>query len=98
MPISIEEVLKISHLARLELSEEEAKVYSYELSKILDYFKTLQEVDTTNIEPTFHSVKLKTPFREDEVKEFENKEDLIKNAPEVYGTSIVVPKVIRTTS
>jgi len=95
MAISLDEVYKIAHLSRLEFDEEEAKVLSEELSKILDYFKKLGEVDTEGVEPTFHAIRVKTPFREDEVKPFENIDALLKNAPELKERSIVVPKVVK---
>ena len=96
MAISLEEVYKIAHLCRLEFNEEEAKVLTEELSKILDYFKKLQTVNTENVEPTFHALKIKTPFREDKVKEFPYIEDILKNAPQLYERMIIVPKVVKT--
>jgi len=96
MAISLEEVYKIAHLCRLEFNEEEAKVLTEELSKILDYFKKLQTVNTENVAPTFHTLKVKTPFREDEVKEFPYVEDILKNAPQLYERMIIVPKVVKT--
>ncbi len=95
MAISLEEVLKIAHLCRLEFSEEEAKRLSEELSSILDYFKKLQTLDTKDVPPTFHAVKLKTPFREDQVSSFSNIEEILKNAPELKDNMIVVPKVVK---
>lgn len=96
MSISVEEVLKIAHLARLELTEEEALRYSFELTKILDYFSKLQKLDTQNVVPTFHALKVSTPFREDIVKNFENKEEILNNAPHLYQRLIVVPKIVKT--
>lgn len=95
MSITLDEVKKIAHLARLEFSEDEIKTYTKELSKILDYFKELQEVDTSSVSPTFHPYKKKTPFREDEVRPFENIDGLLRNAPELKESSIVVPKVVK---
>lgn len=96
MAISLEEVYKIAHLCRLELNEESAKVLTEELSKILDYFAKLQTLNTDNIPPTFHPFKIKTPFREDEVKEFLQIDEILKNAPQLYERMIVVPKVVKT--
>ncbi|QER41836.1 Asp-tRNA(Asn)/Glu-tRNA(Gln) amidotransferase subunit GatC [Thermodesulfobacterium sp. TA1] len=98
MPISLEEVLKIAHLCRLEFEEEEAKKFSEELSKILDYFKTLQTLDTKDVPPTFHAIKLPTPYREDKVKPFENIEGLLANAPKTKDNMIVVSKVVKAPS
>ncbi len=96
MAISIEEVYKIAHLCRLELDEKEAQIFSNELSRILDYFKKLQLLDTEKIPPTFHALRIKTPFREDEPKEFPYIEDILKNAPQLYEKMILVPKVVKT--
>jgi aspartyl-tRNA(Asn)/glutamyl-tRNA(Gln) amidotransferase subunit C len=95
MGISIDEVKKIAHLARLELPEEVAQTYTEELSKILDYFASLKEVDTDNVQPTFHPLTWDTPMREDEVKPFEDIEAILANAPELWENMIVVPKVVK---
>ncbi|NPA40217.1 MAG: Asp-tRNA(Asn)/Glu-tRNA(Gln) amidotransferase subunit GatC [Thermodesulfobacteria bacterium] len=95
MGISLDEVYKIAHLSRLEFNEEEAKGLSEELSKILDYFKKLGEVNTEGVEPTFHAIRVATPFRDDEVKPFEDIDSILKNAPELKDRSIVVPKVVK---
>lgn len=96
MPISKDEVLKIAHLAKLEFTAEELENFTQELSKILDYFEELKEVDTSEIVPTFHPFTKKTPFREDEVREFEDLDALLRNAPELRDGAIVVPKVVKT--
>lgn len=95
MPISKDEVLKIAHLARLEFSSEELENFTQELSKILDYFQELREVDTSGVVPTFHPYKKMTPFREDEVREFEDLQALLQNAPELKEGAIIVPKVVK---
>jgi len=95
MGISLDEVFKIAHLARLEFNEEEAKALSEELSKILDYFKQLEEVNTEGVLPTFHAINLETPMREDEVKKFEDIRAALENAPELKDDMIVVPKVVK---
>lgn len=95
MSITKEEVKKIAHLARLDFNEEELNLYTTELSRILNYFEELRELDTSDITPTFHPMKKKTPYRDDEIKPFENIEGLLKNAPELKETAIVVPKVVK---
>lgn len=95
MPITKEEVAKIAHLARLEFTPDELENFTLELSKILDYFEELKEVDTSKVLPTFHPFTKRTPFREDEVKEFEDIEALLRNAPELKEGAIVVPKVVK---
>ncbi len=96
MSITKEEVKKIAHLARLDFDEEALTNFTEELSKILNYFEELKKLDTTGISPTFHPLKKNTPYRKDEVKPFDNIKGLLDNAPELKGTSIVVPKVVKT--
>lgn len=55
----------LAELARLELPEEQEKKFVEDLSKILDYFKQLQEVDTTGIEPMTGGTELRSVTRED---------------------------------
>jgi aspartyl/glutamyl-tRNA(Asn/Gln) amidotransferase subunit C (EC 6.3.5.-) len=63
--IGKEEVKHIAKLARLGLSEREIEKYQKELSKILDYIEKLKEIDVSNVEPTFHPLKIKNVVRED---------------------------------
>ena len=46
MSLTPEEVIKIAHLARLNLSEEEIVLYTPQLSKILDFIEQMNQVDT----------------------------------------------------
>ena len=54
MSISREEVRHIAKLARLSFTEAEEEILSQDMSKILDYVSTLNEVDTSNVEPMTH--------------------------------------------
>ena len=67
MPVQVNEELtqKIAKLSRLKLSAEEISKYTRDLSKILDFVSELNEVDTTNIEPTIHGIQLDQHMRED---------------------------------
>lgn len=66
MPVSKKDLEHIAVLARLGLTEAEKEKYSKELSKILDYFEKLKEVDTKNIEPTSQIIGLTNIFRKDD--------------------------------
>ena len=52
MKLNQKQIQHIANLARLELTEEELKKYSNQLSDILSYINQLKEADTTNVEPT----------------------------------------------
>ena len=51
MKLSREEVLHIARLARIALTEAEITKFSEQLSKLLDSFEILQQVDTEGVPP-----------------------------------------------
>ena len=67
MKLSREEVLHIALLARLGLTETEVDKFSEQLSKLLESFEVLQQVDTSNIMPTAQSIALQNVVSDDEV-------------------------------
>ena len=61
------DVKKVAKLANLKLSEDEEAKYSAQLSKILEYIDKLNEVDTSDVEPTYNVTGLSNVMRPDEV-------------------------------
>jgi len=94
MSISKEEVRHIAKLARLSFTEAEEEVLSHEMSRILDYVDTLNQVDTSAIEPMTHVHDLGQVLRADTVCDRITHEDGLKNAPDTDGEYFRVPKVI----
>jgi len=94
MKITRKEVEYVAHLARLELTPEEAEQFTGQLGQILDYFDKLKELDTGSIEPTSHAVPMANAFREDEVKESYDQETALQNAPAKADGFFRVPKII----
>ena len=66
MKISREEVLHIALLARLGLTEKEVDKLSEQLSNLLEHFEALQQVDTSGVPPTAHSIALQNVVRNDD--------------------------------
>lgn len=99
MHLQREEVLKIAHLARLALSEEEITRFARDLTNILEFNKKLEEVDTSNITPFSHPLEgLSQRLRDDEASE-SNQRRLFQNlAPKVAAGLYLVPKVIENLS
>ncbi len=79
--ISIEEIKHLAWLARLELTEDEKKLYTRQLNKILEYFNMLSELNTENIPPTYHLTGKVNVFREDEPKPSLDVNEVLMNAP-----------------
>ncbi len=92
--INREQVENVAFLSRLKLTENEIEKMQQDMSAILDFIETINELDTTGIEPTSHVLDLKNVFREDEVGECMPNEEIMELAPESSDGSIVVPKVI----
>ncbi|HAH49896.1 MAG TPA: Asp-tRNA(Asn)/Glu-tRNA(Gln) amidotransferase GatCAB subunit C [Balneola sp.] len=94
MSVSEKDVQYIANLARLQVTNEEARSYAKDMSSILEYMDLLNEVDTSNIEPLEHVIDLESRFRKDEAKEPLSHEDALKNAPDADSDYFRVPKVI----
>jgi len=92
--LTIPEVEHIANLARLHLSGEEKQKYSQQLSQILDYIARLQELDTSQIPPTFSLIPDQSPLREDEVRPGLLIDQLLSNAPQVEANQFRVPPVL----
>ena len=90
-----EDVLKLAHLARLELSEEEISEFSSELTEILQYVEQLQSVDVAGLDPTNQVTGLTNVARKDEVHGYGYKPaDLLKNVPETKDNQIKVKRML----
>ena len=94
MAITREEVLHVARLARLSLTDAETDRLREQLGGILDYIKQLDALDTKDVVPTSHAVEMGTPFRDDSVRTFGDKEALLANAPDRQGDFFRVPRII----
>lgn len=95
MKLTKDEIQSIATLARLELTEDEKKMYADQLSAVIDYIGMLKEVDTSNVEETCQVTGLEDVFREDMVidPDPELKQQLIKSFPENTGALLKVRAV-----
>ncbi|MGO4682689.1 Asp-tRNA(Asn)/Glu-tRNA(Gln) amidotransferase subunit GatC [Hyphomicrobium sp. 2TAF46] len=87
-------VRRIARLARIKISDAEAKGLETELSGILDWVKQLDEVDTANVEPMTRVVAHKLKMRDDVVTDGEIADQVTANAPLAEDNFFVVPKVV----
>jgi len=94
MKIKKQEVDHVALLARLKFSETEKERFTTQLNTILEYMDKLKELDTSQVEPTFHAVARTNVFREDQVLS-SNPQDLsLSNAPDAERGFFRVPKII----
>ncbi len=93
MSIQPDEVKHIALLSRLELSDEEVKLYTGHLTGILEYVEKLKELDVSGVEPTSHAIPMFNVMREDEVQPSLELEEALKNAPDRQDPFFRVPRV-----
>ena len=59
---------------------------------MLDYIDTLNELDTSGVEPMSHVFPVHNVFREDVVTNTDERDKVLANAPEAKEGAFVVPK------
>ena len=94
MEISKEEILHIAKLASLKIKEEEIEEYRKNLADILNFAKTIDSVNTDGLEETNGATVNINILREDKIKDFEDKESLMQNAPDKENNMFKIPKVL----
>ena len=92
--ISDETIEYVGILAKLELSGEEKEQAKKDMGRMLDYIDKLNELDTTGVDPMSHVFPVNNVFREDVVTNGDDRENMLKNAPEQKDGTYVVPITI----
>ena len=102
MSITIEDIKKLSNLAKIELDNQEFNTKLIgDLNNILDLFNQLQSCETAGITPMYHADDDATQLlREDIVTEPNNREIMQQLAPPNSTDSglYLVPKVLTESS
>jgi aspartyl-tRNA(Asn)/glutamyl-tRNA(Gln) amidotransferase subunit C len=94
MPLDRNEVEHLARLARIGLTDEEAQVFTEQLSHILAQFEVLRELDTSGVVPTAHVADLESVTRADLPGESLAPEDVLSNVPRRQGDLIRVKAVL----
>ncbi len=94
MQITDELIKRLELLARIELTPEQRENTKKDLQKILTYIETLNELDTTDVEPLSHSFPITNVMREDEIKESTDRDLIISNAPNQADGCFIVHKTV----
>ena len=92
--LSLDQIQRIAHLARLELGASEALAMQQQLNDILAMVDQMAAVDTANVEPMSHPQEVTQRLREDRVTETDQREPFQSIAPAVEDGLYLVPKVI----
>ena len=94
MQVSKEEILHIADLAELTIEENEVENYIANLQDILNFANIVNNAPVDGLDVTIGANEAKNVFRKDEVKEFDNIEGLLQNAPEQNRQMFKIPKVL----
>jgi aspartyl-tRNA(Asn)/glutamyl-tRNA(Gln) amidotransferase subunit C len=94
MSLTLEQVRRVAHLARIEVSDAEAEVTLGHLNEIFTLIEAMQAVDTRGVEPMAHAQDLAQRLRSDRVTEDNRRAAFQAIAPETEAGLYLVPKVI----
>ncbi len=90
--ISDETIEYVGILAKLDLSEEEREQAKKDMGNMLDHIDKLNELDTKGVEPMSHVFSVNNVFRRDEVVNGDDRENMLRNAPQKKEGAYMVPK------
>ncbi len=88
------EIEHVAMLARLKLSDDEKGLFSAQVGGIINYIEKLNELDTSDVEPTAHVLPMNNVFREDKLRSSLPREKALQNAPDRDEGFYRVPKII----
>ena len=92
--LSADEVRQIAALARISMNDEEIEIMRGQMVNILNNIDVLNNVDTDGVDPTGHSVDVRSVLREDQSRESLEPEDVLVNAPNSEDGFIRVRSVL----
>jgi aspartyl-tRNA(Asn)/glutamyl-tRNA(Gln) amidotransferase subunit C len=94
MAVDRAEIEKIATLARIKLEDSAIPKITQSITDILALVETMQDIDTSDVEPMANPLDAKQRLRADEVTESNQREALQSQAPEAEDGLFLVPKVI----
>lgn len=92
--INKEDVLRTADLARLALTDEEAEMYSEQLTEIITFTEKINEINTDDVKPTTNGNDITNVLRKDEPVIWNKREEVLANAPEHEDGQFKVPAIM----
>lgn len=87
-------VERVAHLSRLYFEEREIEEQFKQLQSIIEMMDSLNEIDTTGVEPLNHVMDIHNVFRQDQIGESMAVEKVLQNAPNETENMFQVPKIV----
>jgi len=94
MALTLEDVTRVAHLARVAIDEAEARAVLSQINDVFKLIAEMQAVDTRGVEPMSHALDVVQRLREDSITEADQHTLFQSVAPQVEGDLYLVPKVI----
>ncbi len=94
MNINQNVISKLARLSKLKFNEDEMKLISKDINKMLEFINQLQDLDTEGIDPLIHVNEEINNWREDQVQGMISQEEALSNSPVKDGTYFKLPKVL----
>ena len=94
MPLTLADIQRIAHLARIDIDEKDATEVLGKLTAIFAMIDELQSIDTTGIVPMSHAQDVGQPLRPDAPTETDRHAAFQALAPAVEDGLYLVPRVI----
>jgi aspartyl-tRNA(Asn)/glutamyl-tRNA(Gln) amidotransferase subunit C len=94
MALTLEDVKRVAHLARIAVDENEARAALAQLTRVFGLIEQMQAVDTRGIEPMANALDATQRLRPDVVTEADQRQLFQAVAPQVEAGLYLVPKVI----
>lgn len=94
MAFTKEKIKQLAYITRVKVTDEEAELIVKDFEGTMAWLETFISADTKGVEPLTSFMNVTMPFNRDEVKEGDQAELVVSEAPEKEGTFFVVPKVV----
>ena len=94
MALTLDDVKRVAHLARIAINDDEAQSTQTQLAGIFKLIGEMEAVDVSNIAPMSHAQDVVQRLREDVVTESNLREPFQSVAPQVDAGLYLVPRVI----
>jgi aspartyl-tRNA(Asn)/glutamyl-tRNA(Gln) amidotransferase subunit C len=94
MALNSADIQRLAKLARLEVLSDRIPATQADLSRILELFELLTQVDTSNVEPLVHAIEISDVLGPDHLVESLGVQDVLSNAPSHDESFFKVPPVL----
>ena len=88
------DVAYVARLARINLTEDEAKTFQRQLDDVLEYVDKLRQVDVTGVDAAAHGLPVFNVLRADAPRDWFTANQALRNAPRQANGLFIVPKVV----